>query len=55
MTYTLPLLPYPYDALAHLKYESRRGDYLDAWWNVVDWGRVAEGYEAATGGWDGGS
>jgi Fe-Mn family superoxide dismutase len=38
----------------YLKYQSRRADYLDAWWNVVDWGRVAERYEAATGGRDGG-
>jgi Fe-Mn family superoxide dismutase len=39
----------------YLKYQSRRADYLDAWWNVVDWGRVAERYDAATGGRDGGS
>jgi Fe-Mn family superoxide dismutase len=38
-----------------LKYQSRRPDHVDAWWNVVDWGRVAERYEAATGGCDGGS
>jgi superoxide dismutase len=29
--------------------------YLEAWWNVVDWNRVAERYQAAIGGRDGGS
>ena len=39
----------------YLRYQSRRADYLEAWWNVVDWDRVAERYQAATGDRDGGS
>jgi Fe-Mn family superoxide dismutase len=32
----------------YLKWQNRRGDYLDAWWQVVDWGKVSERYAAAT-------
>ncbi len=33
----------------YLKYNNRRPDYLKAWWDVVNWDKASERYEAAKG------
>ena len=34
----------------YLKYQNRRADYLKAWWNVLDWGKIGQRYAAAKAG-----
>jgi superoxide dismutase, Fe-Mn family len=34
----------------YLKYQNKRADYVDAWWNVVNWNAVAKRYSEAKAG-----
>ena len=32
----------------YLKHQSRRADYIDAWWNTLNWDKVAENFRKAS-------
>ena len=38
----------------YLKYQNRRPDYLDAWWNVVNWAEINKRLASRQDGQEGG-
>ncbi|MCA9386374.1 superoxide dismutase, partial [Candidatus Dojkabacteria bacterium] len=31
----------------YLKHQNKRAEYIESWWNVVDWNKVNDFFEAA--------